>query len=761
MPTFRSNAWSRLSTRRDPTARHPLFQVSLAFQSVVPSATEVAGLRISAFDATLDSAKFDLSVTVRESAGLSGLEIEWLYATDLFDASTVTAFAGRLSRILVAAVADPSVAVGDISILDGSEHDELLARMGGAATPAIPLTALLADAAERDPSRVAVVGADGTFTYRELQKSSNALARLLIERGVGPESVVALAMGRGTQTVRAMWAIAASGAAFVPIDPSYPRERIAYMISDSGARVGLTTGSLLAGLPEWLEWVVIDDEATATPLESYSSRPITDQDRVRPLRIQHPAYLIYTSGSTGTPKGVVVTHEGIATLVHAQRERFGDGPDERQLAVASPSFDAAVMEFLLAYGSAATLVVSPPDVFGGPELAKLLREQRVTRALITPSVLTSLEPSGLDALETLIAGGEAIGPDVVARWAPGRRLLNAYGPTEATIWVSSSTSGLRVGEPVTIGSPIDGSTVLVLDDRLHPVPMGVIGELYVAGISLARGYRALPAVTAERFVANPVGSPGERMYRTGDLVRWTAVPDGRTVGSAPTRELTYAGRSDFQVKVRGLRIELGEIDAALAAHANVDVALTVGHTGDRGTAVLVSYVVVAAGATHRSGRAARIRRRPAPRPHGAHRDHGDRSDSVDSERQTGSQGVAGTGFRGQGLPSAADDGRAHHRRGLRRSPRYRGERGDGDGFGRAKRWDVHPAGGTRRFVLRARRGFASCRFNWSRGARRAASCSRRGDVFEQRTVAGLAAVAGVDEVAAVVELPELARWRRW
>ncbi|MCZ4279035.1 AMP-binding protein, partial [Rhodococcoides yunnanense] len=294
------------------------------------------------------------------------------------------------------------------------------------------------------------------------------------------------------------------------------------------------------------------------------------------------AYLIYTSGSTGVPKGVVVTHRGLANMATLERERFEVEVGSRTLSFASTSFDASVLELVLAFCGGATMVIAPTDVYGGAELAHLLAEQSVTHAFITPAALASVDPSELAALTVVVTGGDACGPELVERWAPGRSMFNAYGPTEATVF-SSVSEAMSVGEPVTIGSPISGSAQLVLDTRLRPVPVGVAGELYLAGPGLARGYHDRLGLTAERFVAAPFGA-GERMYRTGDVVRWNS-----------SGALEYVGRSDFQVKVRGFRIELGEIDAVIAALHEVDFVTTLGVDGSAGNTVLVSYVLPVAG----------------------------------------------------------------------------------------------------------------------------------------------------------------------
>ncbi|MEU8898016.1 non-ribosomal peptide synthase/polyketide synthase, partial [Nocardia sp. NPDC048505] len=451
------------------------------------------------------------------------------------------------------------------------------------------LPQLLAAAVEANPSGTAVVFADARtslaqLSYAELDERSTRLARLLLARGVGPEDLVAVGVPRSVDSVVAVWAVAKAGAGFVPVDPNYPADRVAHMVTDSGAVLGLTVESVAERLPTAVDWLVLDDAGFATELAEFPIEPVTYADRPRMLRAEHPAYVIYTSGSTGKPKGVVVTQAGLSSFCDEQRDRYRVTSDSRALHFASPSFDASVLELLLAVGGAATMVVAAPTVYGGAELAELLRRERVTHAFITPAALASVDPAGLDEFRVVVAGGEACPPELVRRWGPGREFFNGYGPTETTIMTNISAP-MVPGETVTIGGPIRGITEYVLDDRLTPVPNGVVGELYITGAQLARGYHRRSALTAARFVANPFDANGSRLYRTGDLVRWTA-----------DHELEYLGRNDFQVKIRGFRIELGEIDAVLAAHDTVDFAVTVGHDLDTGATILVSYVHAAPGA---------------------------------------------------------------------------------------------------------------------------------------------------------------------
>ncbi|MEV0252350.1 amino acid adenylation domain-containing protein [Nocardia sp. NPDC050712] len=574
--------FERLVDVLDPersTARTPLFQVMLAFQNLPGGSFELPGLTAGTVDFDPEVEKFDLSMTVHESP--EGLGCRLSYATDLFDAATAAAIAQRWQRVLAAIAADPSIAVGAIEVLDAAERADLIARTGLPAVPARTLPELLAEAAAINPFAPAVVSGNTTLAYGELDERSNRLARLLIRAGIGAEDLVAVAIPRSAESVFAAWAVSKTGAAFVPVDPTYPADRIAHMVTDSGSALGITVASVRDDLPDTVRWLVLEDLET----EHLDRAPITDADRVRPLRPAHPAYVIYTSGSTGVPKGVLVTHAGLANFSVEQLERYHLDSDSRALHFASPSFDASILEFLLAIVRGGTLVIAPPRMYGGEELYELIRKECVTHAFITPSALATFDPAGLDSFRAVVAGGEACPPELVAKWAaalPDCAFHNGYGPTETTIMTNISDP-LTPGATVTIGGPIRGMQSLILDGGLRPVPAGVAGELYLSGIQLARGYHARPGLTAERFVANPYVA-GERMYRTGDVVRWTA-----------TGEVEYVGRSDFQVKIRGFRIELGEIDAALASFDTVDFAVTVGHKNAAGAASLVSYVVATPG----------------------------------------------------------------------------------------------------------------------------------------------------------------------
>ncbi|MGH3547183.1 MAG: non-ribosomal peptide synthetase, partial [Pseudonocardiaceae bacterium] len=384
-------------------------------------------------------------------------------------------------------------------------------------------------------------------------------------------------------------AVVKSGAAFLPIDPDYPAERIAFMLTDAAPVLVVTLTGVAVGVPGLADVavVVLDDPGTVAAVAAMADRAPTDTDRGAVLSVQHPAYVIYTSGSTGQPKGVVVSHAGLACFTAAEAEHFQVDPGDRVLQFSSPSFDASVLELCMSLPAGAALLVPPPGPLLGEQLAQVLTRHRVTHALIPPVALATVPErivaTGLPEFTTLIVGGEACTAELVTRWAPGRRMINAYGPTESTV-VATWSQALTPGGVPPIGRPIPNIRTYVLDRALRPVPVGIPGELYVAGAGLARGYLHRPGLTAARFVANPFGPPGSRMYCTGDLVRWTA-----------NGELEFVGRSDEQVKIRGFRVEPGEIEAALRRHPDVDEAVVIARRVESGSTRLVGYTVSADG----------------------------------------------------------------------------------------------------------------------------------------------------------------------
>ncbi|WP_405465984.1 amino acid adenylation domain-containing protein [Streptomyces anulatus] len=479
--------------------------------------------------------------------------------------------AGRVEHLLRVLVTAPDTRIAALDALTDDERAALTAHRAGPPAPAARTWArLVAEQCDRRPDAVAVDAPDGSLTYAELDRRAEESAGALRTGGIRPGQLVAVILPRSVDLVVAQLAVQQAGAAHLPIDPDYPEDRIAGMLRDARPAGILTHRALADRYP-----TALFTDAPAPP-----GRPAAPQPAVTP---DHPAYVIFTSGSTGRPKGVVTPHRGLTALATAQAERLGIDDGSRVLQLASPSFDASVMETLMALATGATLVVPEPGPLAGPLLGETIARRRVSHALIPPTALTGLEPDGLDCLRTLIVGGEACTAPLTARWATGRRMVNAYGPTEATACVTMSAP-LVPGATPPIGTPLHGVRAHVLDALLRPVPPGGTGELYVAGPGVAQGYLDRPRLTAERFTAEPGGPSGSRMYRTGDLVSRT--PEG---------SLLYHGRADDQVKVRGFRVEPGEIVAALQARPEIRAAAVVLRQDDpAGPRRLVAYLVPAA-----------------------------------------------------------------------------------------------------------------------------------------------------------------------
>ncbi|MFH9426631.1 amino acid adenylation domain-containing protein, partial [Streptomyces sp. NPDC017529] len=567
--------------------RNPLFQIALAMNNTATVEYGLPGTEAEEVTVSTGTAKVDLTFAVRERRDAeqapAGLEGEAEFRTDLFDRATVEGLLARLRRLLEAAVADPDQAIGSLEILSPAERHALLGTAGGTTPAQAPATLpeLFAAQVARTPDAVAVETPDTRLGYAELNARANRLARLLAARGAGPERVVALALPRSADLVTAVLGVLKTGAAYLPVDPGYPAARIAYLLRDTAPALLVTDHATGAALPDTdVPGLCLDADDTARALREQPDTDLTDADRTAPALPACPAYVIHTSGSSGAPKGVLVPHSGVASLAATQRERLGAGPDSRVLHFASPSFDASFWELCMALLTGARLVIAPADrLLPGAPLAETVAAYGVTHLTLPPSTLAALAPDSLPEGLTLVVAGEACPAELVELWAPGRVLVNAYGPTEATVCVSMS-GPLGGGGVPPIGRAVWGVRVFVLDGGLRPVPVGVVGELYVGGVGLARGYVGRCGLTAERFVACPFGGVGERMYRTGDVVRWRV--DG---------ELEFVGRSDGQVKVRGFRVEPGEVEAVLGAHPGVGRAVVVAREDRPGDVRLVAYAV--------------------------------------------------------------------------------------------------------------------------------------------------------------------------
>lgn len=413
------------------------------------------------------------------------------------------------------------------------------------------------------------------ISYGEVDRRANRLARLLARRGAGPETIVALSFPRSAEMVVAVLAVAKTGAAFLPVDPEYPADRVEFMLTDARPLLAVGNRETVAGLPEKLDRIALDDPAVEAELAQLAPGDLD----VAGVRADGLAYIVYTSGSTGRPKGVAVTHRGLANLAAAKAERMAVRRGSRVLQFASPSFDAYLTELTATFESGATLVIPPQATLVGPVLEEVIAGRGVTHVVLPPVAAASMSPDAVPGLECLVLAGEACSGDLVGRWSGGRRVINAYGPTEATV-CATMTQPLAGGEAPPIGTPINGVTCYVLDDTLKAAAPGVRGELYLAGPGLARGYLGRGPLTATRFVADPFAADGSRMYRTGDLASVRA--DGN---------LDFHGRTDDQVKLRGFRIELGEVEAAVVGHPSVGQVAAVVREDEPDSRRIVAYLV--------------------------------------------------------------------------------------------------------------------------------------------------------------------------
>ncbi|WP_410571114.1 amino acid adenylation domain-containing protein [Amycolatopsis sp. cmx-4-61] len=557
---------------------HPLFQTMLAWQNTPGAGVELPGLTVTGQPVGTGTAKFDLWFSFTER--LDGLHGQAEFNAEVFDRATVTGLLDRLETLLRQVVAAPDRRLGSLDVLTPAERDGLGETWSGAIedVPAVTVPELFAAQVARTPEHPALVFEDEELSYAELDAVSDRLARVLAARGAGPERVVALALPRSTHLVTAILAVLKTGAAYLPLDPGYPADRIAFMLEDADPALVLAVAD--TAVPGAL---LLDDPATLAGV------PDAPLDVV--LRPENPAYVIYTSGSTGRPKGVVVPHAGIVNRLLWMQREYGLTGDDRVLQKTPSSFDVSVWEFLWPLLTGATEVLARPDGHKDPAyLARLIRDRAVTTVHFVPSMLQVFlqEPAAGEctSLRRVLCSGEALPLDAVAQF--GRvldaELHNLYGPTEASVDVTSWRTSTE-DSSVPIGRPVWNTRTYVLDAALRPVPPGTPGELYLAGVQLARGYLGRAGLTAERFVADPFGAPGTRMYRTGDLARF------RTDGV-----LEFLGRGDEQIKIRGFRVEPGEIAATLSAHDDVAHAVVVAREDRPGDVRLVGYVVPADGA---------------------------------------------------------------------------------------------------------------------------------------------------------------------
>jgi amino acid adenylation domain-containing protein/thioester reductase-like protein len=571
----------RLNPARSLT-HHPLIQVALAWQNFAEHNDAAAGLvleglRVTSVPLDTHTARMDLAFSLAERftdtgepAGIGGA-VE--FRTDIFDTASIEALIERLRGVLVAMTADPGRSLSSVDLLDESEHARLdevgnRAVLSAGASSAVSVPALFAAQVARTPDAVALVCEGCSWSYGQLDEAANRLAHLLAGRGVGPGCVVGLLLERSAQAIAAIVAVLKTGAAYLPIDPEHPPTRIGFMLADA-APVAVITTAGLAGRLDGHDVVVIDVNDPAVDTQPSTALPAPGPDNI--------AYIIYTSGTTGVPKGVAATHHNVTQLLESLDAGLPSTGVWAQCH--SHAFDVSVWEIWGPLLHGGRLVVIPDSVTrSATDFHDVLVAEHVNVLNQTPSAVAALSPQGLDSV-TLVLGGELCPAEVVDRWAPGRVVINGYGPTETTMCVALSAPLAPGSGAPPIGSPVSGAALFVLDGWLRPVPVGVAGELYVAGRGVACGYVGRAGLTASRFVACPFGGSGARMYRTGDLVRWGV--DG---------QLVYVGRADEQVKIRGYRIELGEVRAALTGVDGVDQAAVIAREDHPGDKRLVGYV---------------------------------------------------------------------------------------------------------------------------------------------------------------------------
>jgi amino acid adenylation domain-containing protein len=558
-------------------SQNPLFQVMFSLQNAPRQAFVLSGLSLNLMDLGETSSKFDISVFLSETP--DGVRGRFEFNTDLFNAETIERMIGHYEMLLMAAVERPTTPLSQISLLTATEREQILTDWN-ANQVEFPQTAslhrLFEDQAERTPDAVAVVVGRERTRYRELNERANQIAHHLMKSGVGPEVLVGVFLERSRQLLPAILGILKTGAAYVPLDPAYPRERLAAILDDAKAPIVVTQTSL-AGQLAGATSKILNIESDALDREPRHNPKV-------PVRPENLAYVLFTSGSTGRPKGVAIEHRSAAVLVHWAKSLFSREELAGVLFSTSVCFDLSIFEMFVPLSAGGTVIVVQNALY----LPSSEARNQVTLINTVPSAMAELVRANAvpSSIRTINLAGEALPQSLVSNLYSStkvRKVYNLYGPTEDTTY--STYTLTPAGEPVTIGRPLPNTQAYVLDSSGNPQPVGVPGELYLAGAGLARGYFGRPEQTAERFLKNPFAKDaGARMYRTGDLCRWL-----------PTGELEYLGRLDHQVKLRGFRIELGEIETVLSKHPKVRQCLVIAREDQPGTKRLVAYVVPAGG----------------------------------------------------------------------------------------------------------------------------------------------------------------------
>jgi amino acid adenylation domain-containing protein len=567
--------------------RWPLFQVMFNFRNLPKrQPPQPGGLCLEVFPLERGTiGGLDLSLEIKES--VAGLHCTFNYAQELFRADTIERMGGVFRTLLEAVAADVELPLSSYPLLTGEERRQVLIEWNQTRTE-YPgdccLHHLFEAQAQRTPESVAVVFESEQITYQQLNERANQLAHYLRKRGVAPETLVGICMERSLDLVVGLLGILKAGGAYLPLDPEYPKDRLAYMLNDARTTIVITHKQQVANLPPTLAWLVcLDTDLGDSSLEE-NQRPDSA------VTAGNLAYVIYTSGSTGRPKGVMISHGSVCNYLHWRREYFPLKETDKLLQKASLSFDDSVWEIFEPLMVGATLVMARP---GGHQdsayLVELIANQKITAACFVPSLLQAFleEPgvAGCKSLRRVTTGGEALSVELQECFSErlSADLYNGYGPTEATIGATFWTCRRNLLQhSVPIGRPISNTEIYLLDSHLNPVPVGVLGELCIAGAGLARGYLKSPELTAERFISNPFSqTPGGRLYRTGDLARY--LPDGN---------IEFLGRLDSQVKIRGVRVEPGEVEAVVRQHPSINTAIVLVHDDQNRAKRLVAYLLV-------------------------------------------------------------------------------------------------------------------------------------------------------------------------
>ena len=602
-PLVEIQAWSEVprgSALFDSILVFENYPVDESLQEEPAGSLEVAAVR------SFERTNYPLTVVALPGREFS---LRMSYDSGYFEADTMVRMAGHLQTLLEGIAANPQQQVKALPLLTAAEREQLLVEWNQSEV-AYPddkcFHQWFEEQVAQTPNALALLFGDQELTYRELNALANRLARHLQKLGVGADQLVGLCVERSLEMVVGLLGIWKAGGAYVPLDPTYPKERLAFMLSDCGAKVVLTQERLLDQVNQ-LRNDALSDEAHIISLDQGGdkawqalARGISSQraaqNRMSGVTPDNLAYCIYTSGSTGKPKGVLIGHQGVCNLAQAQIRAFDVRPNSRVLQFASLSFDASLSEIVMTLGAGATLVLAEQDdLLPGTELMDLLREQAITHVTLPPSALAVMDAEALPALRTLVVAGEACPKEIVAEWSPGRRFFNAYGPTESTVCATIAECRDGTRKPL-IGRPIDNTQIYILDRNLQPVPVGVPGELHIGSVGLAKGYLNRPVLSKEKFIANPF-APG-KLYKTGDLARYItsaqALSEGKDVGNPSAgsgHRIDFLGRIDHQVKLRGYRIELGEIEAVLNEHAQVRETVAIVREDQPGDQRLVAYFV--------------------------------------------------------------------------------------------------------------------------------------------------------------------------